>query len=177
MSELSFGEVGEILHLLQAIDGSEIELEWGDLKIQVRRCTSTAVSGGGLATAADKSTNVLAGVEPQPPGALAPAEHSTSAEEAGAAQPIPEDSGGTPEHWVPISAPMAGTFYRAPTPADPPFAEVGDAVSVGDTVALIEVMKLFTELMAEVSGRVARVDVPDTTLVEFGQTLVWIDPA
>jgi biotin carboxyl carrier protein len=72
---------------------------------------------------------------------------------------------------------MAGTFYRAPTPDDPPFVEVGDTVTEGDTVALIEVMKLFTELKAEVAGKVAQVDVPDSKLVDFGRALVWIEPA
>ena len=55
--------------------------------------------------------------------------------------------------------------------------EVGDVVEIGDTVALIEVMKLFTELKSELAGKVARIDADDNALVEFDQTLLWIEPA
>ena len=83
----------------------------------------------------------------------------------------------TPDHWMAISAPMVGTFYRSPKPGEPTFVDVGDVVAVGDTVGLVEVMKLFTELKTEVAGKVARVDADDTALVEFGQPLIWIEPA
>jgi acetyl-CoA carboxylase biotin carboxyl carrier protein len=72
---------------------------------------------------------------------------------------------------------MVGTFYRAPSPGEPPFVEVGDAVRPGQTVGVLEVMKLFTELTSEVEGKVARVAAEDATLVESGQALVWIEPA
>ena len=82
-----------------------------------------------------------------------------------------------PDHWVAIKAPMVGTFYRSPKPGDPAFVDAGDVVALGDTVGLVEVMKLFTELKTEVAGKVARIDVDDTALVEFGQPLIWIEPA
>ena len=107
-------------------------------------------------------------VKPLPTSVVAPpAEHTTP------------DTAGTdiPAHWVAVSAPMAGTFYRSPKPDEPPYVEVGDLVSAGDTVALVEVMKLFTELKADASGKVARIEAADCSMVEFGQALIWIEPA
>lgn len=153
MSGLSFAEVGEILRLLRDIDGADIELEWGDLKIQVRR-------GGGAEPAPAEVT-------------AAPAEVTVQAVPA-----VPDrNAEAVPDHWVSVAAPMAGTFYRAPKPDEPPFVEVGDLVSAGQPVALVEVMKLFTELKADVAGKVARIDAAEASLVEFDQPLIWIEPA
>lgn len=178
MPELSFAEVGEILHLLQSIEASIVELEWGDLKIHVRR-------GGSALTripAPDEEADLALSTKGQSSAAdLAVGPQITGSGGSGAA-PVAEanNPAGTehvPAHWVPISAPMAGTFYRAAKPEDPPFVEVGDLVAPGDTVALVEVMKLFTELTCGLSGTVARIDAVDSGLVEFGQALVWIEPA
>ena len=172
MSELSFAEVGEILRLVQSIDATEVQVEWGDLRIHVQRG--------------------LDGAEPLKPPVPEPASESGTPAEVGQAQqrpvapapPTDTDAVSTgsrqddelPEHWVPVTAPMAGTVYRAPKPDEPPFVEVGDTVAPDDTVALVEVMKLFTELKAGVAGKIARIDAEDGGLVEFGQNLVWIEP-
>lgn len=177
MSELSFGEVGEILHLLQEVEAAEIDLEWGDLRIQVRK--NGASSQAVVAPEAPPTTVAIPGPAPseqpqtqtQPVAAsLAPAAGTTQGDPPVASDEVPSD-------WVAVSAPMAGTFYRSSSPEAPVFAEVGDVVAVGDTVALIEVMKLFTELKAEVAGKVAGIDAADGSMVEFGQPLVWIEPA
>jgi acetyl-CoA carboxylase biotin carboxyl carrier protein len=181
VSDLSFGEVGEILQLLQGIDGAEVELQWGDLRIQVRRGLAGASANGSFATTGATATTVqdeTPSPQPQPvvpviadPGKSTPTERQTTQEAAA------EPAEGTPSHWSAITAPMAGSFYRAPKPDEPPFVEVGDTVAPGDTVALIDVMKLYTELKTEVSGKVVRIDASDSALVEFGQPLVWIEPA
>jgi acetyl-CoA carboxylase biotin carboxyl carrier protein len=173
--DLSFTEVGEILQLLQGVEGSDVELEWGDLRLHVRR------SSHGTLTASDEASDLGSDVT-----ALARANESPAASSKGtvphaAPQPaVPaasESSADIPDHWVAVSAPMAGTFYRSPKPDEPPYVEVGDLVSEGDTVAIVEVMKLFTELKAEAAGKVARIDVADGAMIEFGQALVWIEPA
>jgi acetyl-CoA carboxylase biotin carboxyl carrier protein len=177
VSDLSYGEVGEILHLLQEIDGAEVQLEWGDLKIQVRRGLST----GDAPTVADQGARVPTGdhenVSPEPPAGSVSADRPRPVpqEQPQATEAEPEQT--VPDHWIAITAPMAGTFYRAPKPDEPPFVEVGDTVTPGDTVALIEVMKLYTELKAEAAGKIARVEAVEAALVEFGQPLVWIEPA
>ncbi len=78
---------------------------------------------------------------------------------------------------APVRAPMAGVFYRAPAPDSPPFADVGDDVQIGETVALIEAMKLYNDIAAPCSGRVERVLPADGDHVEADQELMWIRPA
>jgi len=174
MSGLSFSEVGEILSLLQSIEDADVDLEWGDLRIQVRRASSAAPSVTEPASLARRqhpatSDETASGVD------VATTEH-TAQDDAVPPVSSPSESA-IPDHWVAVTAPMAGTFYRSPNPDESPFVEVGDTVSPGQTVALIEVMKLFTELKTDVPGKVARIDASDGELVEFGQCLVWIEPA
>lgn len=95
-----------------------------------------------------------------------------------AAAPLPEPSPAPPGHseLVPVTAPIVGTFYRAPAPGDPAFAEVGQRVQPGQTLCILEAMKLMNEIEAEVSGEVVEILVENGTPVEFGQTLMRIKP-
>lgn len=79
--------------------------------------------------------------------------------------------------YVPIVAPMVGTFYRSPKPDAPPFVSEGDLVQVGQTVCILEAMKLFNEITSEVAGRIVRVLVENGTPVEYGQPLFLVDPS
>ena len=72
---------------------------------------------------------------------------------------------------------MVGTFYRAPAPEDSPFVEVGSRINVGQTVCILEAMKLMNELESEVSGEVVEILVDNGTPVEFGQVLMRVKPA
>jgi acetyl-CoA carboxylase biotin carboxyl carrier protein len=178
VSELSFAEVGEILQLVQSIDGADVHVEWGDLRIHVQR----GVVGGPQQTAPTPPAAVSAvdAEKPEPVIAPAPPEQTSTpvaAASMAAASGAASEAQDVPEHWVAVTAPLAGTVYRAPRPDASPFVEVGDTVAPEDTVALVEVMKLFTELKAEVSGKVARIEAEDSSLVEFGQNLIWIEPA
>ena len=96
-----------------------------------------------------------------------------------AAGPAREEMRSAPSdnHFQPITAPMVGTFYRSPNPDAPPFVEEGDEVQPGQTVCIIEAMKLFNEIQAEVRGRVARVLAENGSPVEYGQPLFLIDPS
>lgn len=175
MSELSFGEVGEILHLLQGVEAAEIDFEWGNLRIQVRKQAPSGQSGVvSQGSPASEAIPAAPPVEQPQPSPVDPTPAPVAAAAAAGSAVAVDD---VASNWVAISAPMAGTFYRSPSPEASAFAEVGDVVAVGDTVALIEVMKLFTELKAEVAGKVARIDTADGSMVEFGQALVWIEPA
>ena len=78
------------------------------------------------------------------------------------------------ESLVDIVSPMVGVFYRAPSPSDPNFIEVGDRVEVGQTVALVEAMKVFNEITSEVSGLVAEIKANSADLVETGQAIITI---
>jgi acetyl-CoA carboxylase biotin carboxyl carrier protein len=77
---------------------------------------------------------------------------------------------------VEITAPMVATFYRAPSPGDPAFVELGARINVGQTVCILEAMKLMNELESEVSGEVVEILVENGTPVEFGQVLMRVKP-
>ena len=85
-------------------------------------------------------------------------------------------SGGSSNGLVPVEAPMIGVFYRAPEPGAPPFVEVGDAVTTGQTLCLLEAMKLFNELKAESQGLVRAIHAENGQPVEFGQLLFELEP-
>jgi acetyl-CoA carboxylase biotin carboxyl carrier protein len=79
-------------------------------------------------------------------------------------------------HLKPVVSPMVGTFYRSPAPDADPFVEVGDVIEVGQTVCIIEAMKLMNEIEAETKGRVVRILVENAQPVEFGQKLFLVEP-
>jgi len=79
--------------------------------------------------------------------------------------------------YVEITSPIIGTFYRKPSPDKPTFVEVGDTVNPDSVVCMVEAMKLFNEIEAEVSGKIVKVLIEDGTPVEFGQPLFLVDPS
>ncbi len=79
--------------------------------------------------------------------------------------------------YVEIKSPIIGTFYRKASPENPPFVKVGDTISSGDTVCIIEAMKLFNEVESEISGKIVKILVDDSSPVEFDQPLFLIDPS
>ena len=80
-------------------------------------------------------------------------------------------------NYVTIKASMIGTFYRSSSPESDPFINVGDSINKGDTICIIEAMKLFNEIESEISGKIIKVLVDDTTPVEFDQPLFLVDPS
>ena len=80
-------------------------------------------------------------------------------------------------NYITIKASMIGTFYRSTSPETPPFINVGDLIGEGDTLCIIEAMKLFNELESEVSGKIVKVLADDATPIEFDQPLFLVDPS
>lgn len=81
------------------------------------------------------------------------------------------------ENLITIKSSIIGTFYRSSSPEKPPFVSVGDSISSGDTICIIEAMKLFNEIESEVSGKVVKILVDDATPIEFDQPLFLVDPS
>jgi len=79
--------------------------------------------------------------------------------------------------YIEIKSPIIGTLYRKPSPDKPVFVKVGDTIEAGDTVCIIEAMKLFNEVESEVSGKIVKVLIEDSSPVEFDQPLFLIDPS
>ena len=95
------------------------------------------------------------------------------------AQNIPaiEKTEDNTDHLITIKSSMIGTFYRSSSPEKPPFVSVGDSINTGDTICIIEAMKLFNEIESEVSGKIVKILVDDATPIEFDQPLFLVDPS
>jgi acetyl-CoA carboxylase biotin carboxyl carrier protein len=141
----------QVVDLAVAHDLAELEVETGGVRVRVVRRHAPAAA----ATAATQGA-------PSEPGALAQAE---SAERAALAE------AGT----VTIEAPMVGTFYRATNPETAPFVSEGDTIKEGQTLCIIEAMKLMNEIESKVTGRVVKIFVENAQPVEFGQPLFLVE--
>tara|TARA_B100001758_G_scaffold152524_1_gene131462 strand:+ start:82 stop:555 length:474 start_codon:yes stop_codon:yes gene_type:complete len=89
----------------------------------------------------------------------------------------PESSSEEDSNLITIKSPIIGTFYRKPSPDKPSFVEVGDVISEGSVLCVIEAMKLFNDIESEVSGKIVKILVDDTSPVEFDQPLFLVDPS
>ncbi|MCS6919981.1 MAG: hypothetical protein NZM28_09430 [Fimbriimonadales bacterium] len=79
-------------------------------------------------------------------------------------------------NWIPIESPMTGMFYRGPSPSEPPYVEEGDLVYEGQTIGLVEAMKVFNEIPAPTTGVVRRIVAQNATLVQQGEALMLLEP-
>ena len=161
-------ELKEIQNLIKFVaksGASEVNLEMGEIKITIK--TDKGESAAPMAVLPQAAPTAM----PPVPVAPAPIAEAAVAPVETAATPATETSGDT------IKSPIIGTFYRKPSPDKPNFVEVGDRVNEGDTLCVIEAMKLFNEIEAEMSGTIVKILVEDSTPVEFDQPLFVIDPA
>ncbi len=160
-------ELKEIQNLIKFVAKSganEVKLEMGDIKITIK-------------TGAQRhETNYFQQTSPlsMPVQVQAESQPSPVASEPA----TPEDTGGEDtSKYIVIKSPIIGTLYRKPAPDKPLFVKVGDTIEAGDTVCIIEAMKLFNEVESEVSGKIVKVLVEDSSPVEFDQPLFLIDPS
>jgi acetyl-CoA carboxylase biotin carboxyl carrier protein len=148
---LSVDDVSVLIRLMDENHLAEIELESHGSKI---RLVKDRLHG-------HASVNSVATEPPPAPGA---ATHHVSSQDRAL------------DHCKAIVSPMVGTFYRAPSPDAPPFVEVGSVVEKGDTLCIIEAMKMMNEIEAEFRGKVARVVAENGQTVEYGESLFMIEP-
>jgi len=147
-------EIGKLIELVERsqIDELEVRRWWGTVRI------------------VKNSRGAVYPVEPlrpAPASAPAPAEAPPAA-----AAPAPPDDA----TLVPVVSPMVGTFYRAPSPAAPPYVEAGARVEVGQVVCIVEAMKLMNEIKSDVKGKIVDVPVDNAEPIEFGQVLFVLEP-
>lgn len=155
--QLDHQQLRELLEQLSKSDIQEFRLEGQDFRLEVRRNLPATVAAG--------VTPVVAQVVASQPS-----------ETAASTPPAPPATAASRSDLVPITAPMVGTFYRSPAPGDSPFVELGTRIKAGQTVCILEAMKLMNELEAEVAGEVVEILVENGTPVEFGQVLMRIRP-
>ena len=157
---LTYDEIAEIIKLIDSSSCDELVVETGDIKLVVRR---NGTSAGATAEYVERGSAPVT-VSPAAPRKARAAAPKVAAADAAAGQ-------------IEVAAPMVGTFYRAPNPEARAFVDVGDVVGVGDPLCLIEVMKLFTTINAEVAGRIVQIGAENGELVEYGRTLFVIEPS
>ncbi len=132
----------------------------------------TAVSPGPLKSVRVRSGDLLVELEWSRPDVVTVAEAPTTAEAPGETEPAAAEDG-----TFVVAAPLVGTFYRAPSPGEPPFVQVGDVVAAGQQVGIVEAMKLMNPVEADRPGRVVDVLVGDGTPVEYSDALIALVPA
>ena len=153
-------EIQNLIKFVAKSGATEVKLEMGDIKITIK-------TGSGK-----PETTIVQQVPmgiPQMPVATTVVQEETSSADSSAKEETSK--------YIEITSPIIGTFYRKPSPDKPVFAEVGDVVSPDSVVCMVEAMKLFNEIEAEVSGKIVKVLVEDGTPVEFGQPLFLVDPS
>jgi acetyl-CoA carboxylase biotin carboxyl carrier protein len=153
-------ELQNFIRFVAKSGAQEVSLETDDFKITVKTGPDGVVYAQAPVVAA------------APAVAAAPVAAAPAPAAAAPAAPAEDTS-----KYVTVTAPMIGTFYRKPSPDKPVFVNVGDTVKAGQTVCIIEAMKLFNEIECEVSGTVVKVLADDMKPVEYGQALFMVDPA
>ncbi|MBU2949727.1 acetyl-CoA carboxylase biotin carboxyl carrier protein [Tamlana agarivorans] len=155
-------EIQNLIKFVAKSGASEVKLEMDDIKITIR-------------TGSESDTTIVHQVPAQvaqPLPAAPVAEAAAQAATPAAPAPAAEDS-----KYITIKSPIIGTFYRKPSPDKPLFVEVGQTIGEGDVLCIIEAMKLFNEIESEVSGKIVKILVDDSSPVEFDQPLFLVDPS
>ena len=154
-------EIQNLIKFVAKSGASEVKLEMDDIKITIK-------------TGSDSETTIVqqVPVQAQTPQAVAPVAASAPTQSAAPTAPAEDDS-----KYITIKSPIIGTFYRKPSPDKPLFVEVGQSIAEGDVLCIIEAMKLFNEIESEVSGKIVKILVDDSSPVEFDQPLFLVDPS
>lgn len=157
-------EIQDLIDFISKSGLDEVNIETEEFKIKVKKNTEAKV----VQAAAPAPQPAAA---PAPVAAPAPSE--ASAPSTGGDKPAASDD----DKYVAIKSPMIGTFYRTPNPDNPAFVNVGDSVKAGDTVCIVEAMKLFNEIESDISGKIVKILVDNATPVEYDQPLFLVDPS
>lgn len=158
-------EIQELIDFITKSGLQEVKIETEVLKIHIKRSMALPQP-------------IAPSAAPMPLPVAVPA----AAPELAAPVPLPIPTPApvptpTPAHYKTVTAPMIGTFYRAPNPDAPPFVQVGDVVAKGAKLCIIEAMKLYNQIEAEFAGKIVEILVEDVSPVEYDQPLFVLDPA
>lgn len=162
---MNIKEIQDLIKFVAKSGVNEVEIEKDDFKIIIKSDDKKGkeekqIIVQAAAPVAQVAAPVAAAPVAAAPVAAAPAENAE------------EDS-----KYITVKSPMIGTFYRSSSPDKPPFVAVGDTIKEGDAICIIEAMKLFNEIEAEVTGKIVKVLVDDSTPVQYDQPLFLVDPS
>ena len=164
-------EIQELIKFVAKSGATEVNLEIDNVKISIK---SPAKKGAVPETTIIQQIPVAqspAAVMPTAAPAAAPAPATPAADAPAKAEPSDDDK------YITVKSPMIGTFYRKPSPDKDTFVNVGDSIKSGDVLCVIEAMMLFNEIESELSGKIVKVLVDDSTPVEYDQPLFLVDPS
>lgn len=170
-------EIQDLIKFVSKSGVSEVNLETKDVKLVIK---NEAVKNKKKDAAEPQFVQVPVPQVVQQPVAAAPVAAPAPAAPAAAPAPAAEAPAAPAEDtskYIEVKSPMIGTFYRRPSPDKPNFCEVGTEINTGDVICIIEAMKLFNEIEAEVKGKIVKVLVDDSTPVEYDQPLFLVDPS
>jgi acetyl-CoA carboxylase biotin carboxyl carrier protein len=173
-------EIQDLIKFVAKSGVNEVEIERKDFKITIKSPNNGTKRGKAAAQFEPQTVQMAmpAGMTmPMQMPAAMPAQAPAPAPAAAASAPAPAAPKEADAGLIEIKSPMIGTFYRKPSPDKENFVEVGSAVKVGDTVCVIEAMKLFNEIESEISGRIVKILVDDNSPVEYDQPLFLVEPA
>lgn len=160
---MDFKQIQELIRMINKSNIGEVTIEEKGFKVTIRQKQ-------------DQVQQVIAA--PMASAYTAPSAPALPAAPASAPQaPAKPAADAAPSNTITIKSPMIGTFYRSPSPDKPAFVGVGDEVTPGKAVCIIEAMKLFNEIESEISGRIVKVLVEDASPVEYDQPLFLVEPA
>ncbi len=165
--DLDFSELRQLVAALDQTDIAELTLKNPSFELTLRKATAPSQAVVMTSETAAVSPVMPPPMVQPPPAAPAPA----------AAEPTAPPAAVSASDLYEITSPMVGTFYRSPAPDESPFVEAGDRIKVGQTVCIIEAMKLMNELEAEISGEIVEILVQNAEPVEFGQPLMRVKQA
>ncbi len=163
-------EIQDLIKFVSKSGVSEVQIEQKDFKIIIKSDKEKKTRGARREMVQQQVPTQMMPMRQQMP-AQAPQPVSTPP----AAEPAKTED--NESKYITIKSPMIGTFYRAPSPDKDSFVNVGDTIKPGKTICIIEAMKLFNEIEAEVSGKIVKVLVDDSSPVEYDQPLFLVDPS
>jgi acetyl-CoA carboxylase biotin carboxyl carrier protein len=160
-------DIQELIKFVAKSGATEVSLEIDNIKISIKSPTKKKRG--------DADENEATTIIQQGPAQVmtAPIVSAAPVVEIAASIPVADKN----SNYITIKASMIGTFYRSTSPESPPFVSVGDTIKEGDALCVIEAMKLFNEIESEISGKIIKVLVDDSTPIEFDQELFLVDPS
>ena len=165
---MDFKQIQELIKMINKSQIGEVTIEQKDFRITIKQKEENITQVVSQAMPASM---------PQAVQQFAPQPQQPAAGPSSGQDQKPAAQGGESANYITIKSPMIGTFYKRPSPDKPNFVEIGDEVSVGKVVCIIEAMKLFNEIESEVSGKIVKILVEDSSPVEYDQPLFLVDPS
>ena len=163
---MNYKEITDLIKLVNKTELAEVKLKDKDFEISIR---TSNFQGKSTQVVQSGSAPIMQMPVSAPAAPVAPASSAAATKSESAAE--------STEGLLEVKSPIVGTFYRSASPDKPAYAKVGDSIEKGDTVCIVEAMKLFNEIESEVSGTIVKVMVEDAAPVEYDQVLFLVDPS